>query len=340
MRHERGSGACFVKRPGMRPVAGRPLRDFWRHGANAIEPSVTKADVGEALLRAAVAVMRPLVRRMLARGVTFGLVEARLRELFVEVAEQDFALPGRTQTDSRIALLTGINRKEVRRIRQADSSETAPQSFQRNIAASLVSRWRSHRKATDDKGRPIAIPYQAERGISFVALAKETTVDLPPRALLDALIGAGAAELRADKKVVLRRAAYVPERGSGEMLAMLADDPAELLDTMLHNVVDGEAEEGVFLQQKLAFDGIGSDGLPELRAALRREGERLMQRANAVLVRHDRDRNPRAPGGVRNYAGIGVYYFETPLEGPDEDEGEKLDRPVKSRKGKRKESPK
>jgi len=296
---------------------------------------VAKADVGEALLRAAVAAMRPLARRMLARGVTFGRLEARLRELFVAVAERDFALPGRVQTDSRIALLTGINRKEVRRIRLAEPGDAAPQSFQRNVAAALVSRWRGHPKACDGKGRPIAIPYQAARGISFVRLAKETTVDLPPRALLDALIGAGAAEMRGDERVVLKRAAYVPERGSPEMLAMLADDPPELLETMLRNVVDGE--ESPLLQQKLAFDGIGGDGLPALRAALRREAERLLARSHDVLVRHDRDRNPRAPGGERTYAGIGVYYFEAPIETAA---ANKEKRPGKQRRATKKEPPK
>jgi len=112
--------------------------------------------------------------------------------------------------------------------------------------------------------------------------------------------------------VILKRAAYVPERGSPEMLEMLAEDPPELLETMLRNVVDSDGE--ALLQQKLAFDGIGSDGLPALRAALRREGERFLKKSNAILVRHDRDRNARAPGGARTYTGIGIYYFETPVE--------------------------
>jgi hypothetical protein len=282
---------------------------------------VTKADIGEALLEAAAATLRPLVRRLLARGVTFGRLEARLRELFVEVAEEDFAIPGRKQTDSRISLLTGINRKEVRRIRSSNPAENAPKTFQRNLAATLVSRWRSDPKATDANGRPIPIPYQAPRGVSFVRLAKKTTVDLPPRALLDALVGAGAAELRADQTVALKRSAYIPGRGSPEMLAMLADDPQELIETMLHNVVDGDGHEEPFLQQKLAFDGIGADGLPRIRDALRREGDRLLQRCHKLLARHDQDRNPRAPGGPRYYSGIGVYYFEEPPEGaPSADE--------------------
>ena len=40
-----------------------------------------------------------------------------LRELYVNVAEHDFALEGKEQTDSRVSLLTGIHRKEVARLR-------------------------------------------------------------------------------------------------------------------------------------------------------------------------------------------------------------------------------
>ena len=93
---------------------------------------------------------------------------------------------------------------------------------------------------------------------------------------------------------------------------MLADDPPELIETMLHNVL-GDTEEPR-LQQKLAYDNIGSDGLRQLRTALRREAERFLKRANARLLRHDRDRAPRAPGGKRTSAGIGIYYFEAPHE--------------------------
>ena len=67
------------------------------------------------------------------------------------------------------------------------------------------------------------------------------------------------------------------------------------------------------MQQKIAFDNIGSAGLERLEAALRREAERFLERANKVMTRYDRDRNPRAPVGERRYAGIGVYYFEEPV---------------------------
>jgi hypothetical protein len=126
--------------------------------------------------------------------------------------------------------------------------------------------------------------------------------------LLDVLVGAGAAEQREGDLIVLTKAAYVPQRGRPAALAMLVDDPPELIETMLYNVLaEGEASR---LQQKLAYDNIGSDGLERLISGLRREASRFLARSNTIFLRHDRDRNARAPGGQGTYAGIGVYYFE------------------------------
>lgn len=63
--------------------------------------------------------LRPLVRLCIRSGMTFPALAQLLRELFVNVAEHDFALDGKPQTDSRVSLLTGIHRKEVARLRGA-----------------------------------------------------------------------------------------------------------------------------------------------------------------------------------------------------------------------------
>jgi hypothetical protein len=269
---------------------------------------VPSQEVEEGLLRAARETLRPLVRRLIASGIPFGRLEKRIRELFVEIADREFAIPGKRQTDSRIALLTGINRKEVRRIRAADARLPPPRSFSRSIAANLVSLWLADPRATDRSGKPKPIPYQASRGPSFVKFARRATADLPPRAILDELIRTGAAEMLEDRRVTLKSEAYVPKLGESEKLAMVAEDPPELLETMLRNVF-GEVEEP-YLQRKVSYDNIGSEGIAKVRARLREEGERFLRRVNTILARQDRDRNPRAPGGERCTAGLGIYYFE------------------------------
>src|SRR5215471_14399412 len=111
-------------------------------------------DVGERMIWAVASTLRPLVKRLLASGVPFGRLEARLRELFIEVAESELALPGRRQTDSRVSLVTGINRKEVRRIRAGEHGEPGPRSFSMNYATSLISRWLTDPQTVDRAGRP------------------------------------------------------------------------------------------------------------------------------------------------------------------------------------------
>ncbi len=262
----------------------------------------------EGLVRAIAEAARPFVRRLLVLGVPFGWVERRLREIFISVAESEFALPGRRATDSRIALLTGINRKEVRRLRAAGAA-TAPSTFSMNHVASLIARWRTDPRTTDGSGRPRALPYQAARGASFMRLAHDVTSDFAPGVLLEHLVATGAVDVR-DGLVALRVHAYVPRAGSVEQLQILAEDPAELVETMLRNVM-AEGEDRL-LQRKVAYDNLGSDAAARVRREMHREGQRFLDRLDRLLARYDRDRNPKAPGGSRHRVGVGVYFFESP----------------------------
>ena len=261
------------------------------------------------MIWAAAVMLRPLVKRLLASGVPFGQLEARLRELFIEVADTELALPDRRQTDSRISLLTGINRKEVRRIRSAERGQPGPRSFSMNHATALISRWLTDPQTVDRAGRPRPIPYRATRGPSFMKLARKVTADLAPGVLLDELLRSGAVTQR-DQLLVLTSEAYVPKRDAAEKLQILGEDPPELIETILRNIF-AEGPE-LLLQRKVYYDNLGSHAAKRVRAAMRREGERFLRRVNRLLGQYDRDRNPKAAGGDRYYAGMGVYFFETP----------------------------
>ena len=64
-----------------------------------------------AILRQALrAVLRPLVRLLLQNQLTYPAFAALLKEVYVELADAEFRLSGKRQTDSRVSLLTGIHR--------------------------------------------------------------------------------------------------------------------------------------------------------------------------------------------------------------------------------------
>ncbi|MEZ0198432.1 DUF6502 family protein, partial [Pseudomonas qingdaonensis] len=76
-------------------------------------------------------VMRPLVRLMLRKGVTYTMFTDLLKEVFVDVAHREFRLNDTAPTDSRISLLTGVHRKDVRRLR--NEGDTAIAALPDNI---------------------------------------------------------------------------------------------------------------------------------------------------------------------------------------------------------------
>jgi len=159
--------------------------------------------------------LRPLVRLFVARGITFPALTTLLRELYVNVAEYDFALSGKEQTDSRVSLLTGIHRKEVSRLRGAGAPvSVVPAVVSRT--SRIVARWLADPRFTDAAGHPLALPRLAEgEAPSFEGLVSSITRDLRPRAVLDEWLDRGLVVADADGHIVLAEAACVP-KGGGE----------------------------------------------------------------------------------------------------------------------------
>src|SRR5215471_5572066 len=74
------------------------------------------------LLSAYRKLLQPLVRILIRNGVSFSELSEILKNVFVEVAERDFSLPARKISQSRIAILTGLTRKEVAKQKSIDST--------------------------------------------------------------------------------------------------------------------------------------------------------------------------------------------------------------------------
>jgi Family of unknown function (DUF6502) len=274
-----------------------------------MKPRIPRDKIAAALLR----LLRPVVRQLLSWGIPYPVFDQIVRSVFVEVAEADFALPHKRQTDSRVSLITGIHRKEIARLRRLSRGRPARQPpLEENVVTRVIGRWMASPPFAARHGRARALPYESRRPreASFARLVAETGFDGPVRSVLDEMLRLGAVELRPGSEVVLVREAHVPSADLGGKLEILASDPGELFRTIVHNI---EEPATPWLQRKVVYDNVGADGLPEIRAAARREGEALIRRANPLLAVHDRDRNADAPGGRRSRVVLATYYFEEPV---------------------------
>jgi hypothetical protein len=262
-----------------------------------------------ALLQAAQRILRPIVRQLLRHGVTFTTFANLAKRVYFQVAADEFALPDRKQSDSRIALITGLTRRDVAALRATTAGAEAP-PLDANVATRLINRWVTDPAYLTEAGAPKPLPLEARRagGPSFVQLVREVGGDIPPRALLDELARVRCVELQATRTVRLLQRAYIPAGDSPERIEMMGEDVGEFAAVIAHNLENPPHE--AYLQQKVVYDNIGDDALAKLRAELRRMGETFLRRVNKVVAAEDRDRNPKAPGGQRKRVALGVYYAE------------------------------
>lgn len=250
--------------------------------------------------------LRPLVRLFVARGITFPVLSNLLRELYVNVAEYDFALAGKEQTDSRVSLLTGIHRKEVRRLRGAG----APVSQVPGVVSRtsrIIARWIAAPEFTDGQGRPLPLPRLAEEaGPSFEALVAGVTRDVRPRAVLDEWLDRGLAVLDDQGRVVLLESAYLPRGGGEPQLSCFGRNLHDHVAAAVENIM-GEAPR--FLERAVHYDGLSHALAERLEARAREIAMDALRQADAeahAACIHN-------PGGPHRW-NFGIYVFreETP----------------------------
>ena len=268
-------------------------------------PRALKEDFAAAIHR----MLRTVVRHLIGQGITYPALTQMVKEIYLDVAEAEFALPFKRQTDSRLALVTGLNRKEISRLRRLRKTPRASVALEENLVTHVIGRWMAGPPYAAADGTPRRLTYDSDRRnvASFARLVRELSVDIPVRSVLDELLRVGVVALLPDGTVELRREAHIPSADVAAKLTLLGTDPAEVFGTIMHNVEHPDAPR---LQRKVVYDNIGADALAEIRAAALRTGERFIRNANALLAAHDRDRNPRAAGGRRTRVVLGTYYFE------------------------------
>lgn len=253
--------------------------------------------------------MRPLVRILLRNGISFQTFADIAKNQFVAVARSEFAIEGRKQSTSRIAVITGLTRKEVTRIIRLSLPGDQESAERYNRASRVISGWRRDGDFLDSKGKPAVLALSG-RTHTFQELVKRYSGDMPYRAVLDELVAGGVVRRQGNNRVRLMERAYLPKADVSMKLHILGTDTEYLIDTIGHNLRPGDS--GPRFQRKVLYDNLPDEVLPALRRRSSKMGQALLEKLDKIFSRQDRDVNPDAGGSGRNTAGVGIYYFEKP----------------------------
>ena len=246
------------------------------------ENIISENPVKQRVLTALQRVLKPLVKLALAQGVNYQMLLETLKVVFVQVAEEDFKLAQREQTDSRISLLTGLHRKDVHRLRdQPDSSQNL--SSHVTLGSQLVGLWISDNNFSDAEGKPKDLPRLASVGgdLSFERLVARISKDIRARSILDEWVRVGVVHINENDCVCLNTEAFVPREDFESKLFFFQQNIHDHIASTTHNLMNITPP---MLERCVYYDGLTMEAINELKAMGESQGMIALKAVNARAI--------------------------------------------------------
>lgn len=250
--------------------------------------------------------LAPVVRLLLRSGVTWGEFAELSKEVFVDVARRDYGIQGRPTNNSRVAMITGLSRREVTRVRDVLIGETTPAPAPASRVAQVLSGWHVDPDFQDAEGQPRVLAAEGEKH-SVEALLKRYAGDLPHGAFLKELQQLGLVERVGNDGYRVLARDYLRGPADPDIVRQLGVALHDHAATLAHNVNTERTEPA-------RFEGMAST--PRLAPRYARafsefaaeRGQAFLEEVDAWIVRHEvkgNDGKEADDHGVR--VGMGVY---------------------------------
>lgn len=264
-----------------------------------------KVNQNSAIFQALNRVMRPLVRLMLARGITYIQFSEWLKHIFVESAVCDFALPDKATNDSRVSILTGVHRKDVKRLRELMQYNDDLAPINVSLGSQIVSTWLANPLYCDGN-TPKVIPRLKKQAneISFEGLAELVTKDVRARAILDELERLGVVQIDDSDMVTLKTDAFIPSKGEDEKAFYLGLGLGDHGKAAVSNVL---GVQPTFFDRIVHYNQLPADSIAKIENLAREQSSQLLQSINKeaeqVVSQQDNDQS------TSKRFSLGVYFY-------------------------------
>lgn len=259
------------------------------------------------VLDAVLLVMRPIAKILLRYGISFSEFAETAKTSFVDVATSDYGIRGRPTNISRVAVMTGLTRKEVRRLRDKLKYGHEPVMVKSTPITAIISRWHNEIDFLDEKGRPAALEFSGGKS-SFSELVKKFGGDVPPGAMRTELKRVGSITEDENGKLKVIRRSVIPADFTDNLITSLVHGVYPLLSTVVLNS-DPDGEHNGVPQFTAYSRGIRKDDLTRIR---RISYDRLSAAAESfddlfMAYESAEDSNKVRTGSI---VSVGLYFFE------------------------------
>ena len=257
--------------------------------------------------------LKPLVKLLISQGVSHGDFSEAAKDVYVEVAIRYFDKSAKVN-QSRIAILTGLTRKEVKNvIDRAMRSEPYGKDFSR--PSRVLAGWHSDPRYLGPYGVPLEIPYESTVSggtPSFVDLVKTYSGDMAPRPMLKELMRIGAVVESENKALKVLRRDFIPEALSGELVERLGEVTHNFFSTAARNIEKRGPEDGLFERIVFAENGVTPNTVVLFDEFVKKRGQEFLEELDNWLVAREKLEKD-VPRSVQT--GFGMYHY---IEAPED----------------------
>lgn len=259
-------------------------------------------DIKQTLNNAVRNILTALFRTLLRNGMAYGEFDQIARKVYADVAFSDFAPTGKKQTVSNVAILTGLNRKEVKRMLELDNDQPDKTSRQYNRSIRVLGGWINDPEFLRADGLPRDLPYEGDN--SFSSLVRKYSGDMPVVAMQKALTKSSNICITEDNQVRLLSHAYLPSDDPVEYINILGIDARQLIETINHNIIADS--DDLRFQRKASNHQIPNEAIPAVKRFLARKGQSFLEEIDHYLTEHESEDDSDSAE-----LSIGVFYHES-----------------------------
>ncbi|SFJ39469.1 DUF6502 family protein [Jannaschia pohangensis] len=273
-------------------------------------------DPSDKMLRILRGLLRPLVRTLIARGVTAPTFYRLLKSVYVEVAREAFRLDDAPPTDSRVSLLTGVHRRDIRTIlAEGDTAWEAARSRSATLAT-VLARWQTL-DGFSDNGVARPLPRTGAPGADFESLVTTVSTDIRPRTILDELLNQGLVAETSDSRIAPTGPPVVGPGSDDHKLVFFAANVGDHLAAASENLL---TETPPFFERAVFYNRLTPNAIEQIEARARILSQAMLEEINATSAAHQTAER-LAKDNTGRYR-LGVYFYREDSAAPQDDKDE------------------
>ena len=252
-------------------------------------------------------IFRPLARILLHEGVNWKSAVDLLKTAFVQAAIEGFGKNGRPASQTRTAEITGLSRREVRRLLdQPNMLAKAADHYAAN-ESEVLAQWYSRDEFLDEEGMPLDIDFGPGPG-SFTQLVEDSLRQCNASDVFNRLALTGCVQMTHDGKIHASRRDLVTNSNLPMLMIDTIGALATTIDTNWRHPDQSPLPHRVVFTTK-----IDPSKFDVARRSIKQRIVRFAEELDDYLIELETD-NPaevedtRGDGLIR--IGVGTYYFE------------------------------